>query len=153
MRKQNRKQFFLVFVLVACAFLFLMWVSGHKPQEKDRPRTKVSGLVAHAPSEIRDALLSVALSSDGESLIRVPTHLVKKGVRGTLDDHQRENFQILAAFFARDPRMLKVAACEAMLRHVDVQGQVLAATPVGSTRFWIKANKCWLKTSCCSANG
>ncbi len=119
--------FLRVMLVVVCA-LGLLWAYGPK-QERESKR-KVTGTVTSAekegPQESLKRILSTQESVEKRlASIKVPTKMLKNGEFQQLSSEQRRNYAVLAVFFNHHPVMLRIAACESSLKHVDGSGQVV----------------------------
>lgn len=119
---KRRILFFFVFVLVACAFLLPLWVSGHKPQEKDAPRRTVSGKVEDLKVLVADVKRISELSF--QAVIHVPSGMETPDGPEPFTEEQQELYVLLTRYFGLQHIMVRIAACESRLFHVR-GGQVV----------------------------
>lgn len=116
---------FRVTFVVICA-LGLLWV-GHK-QQQTPPTQKLTGVVSDPRDRVTDSMKKfVAARTDVEkrlASVPVPNYMVKYGKPQRLSREQKRTYAILTVFFANDPVMVRVAACESSFRHELPDGQL-----------------------------
>ncbi len=115
MRIKRRTLFFSVFVLVACAFLRPLWVSGHKPQEKDAPRRAMSGKVEDLAVHVSDVKKAGRMTTP--PTLRVPIRMYTSEGIEPLSQYQQELYTLLSRYFGVGHIMVRIAACESRLLH------------------------------------
>ncbi len=115
--------FFRVLLLVA----FVIGGLGYLGGETSKPR--VTGAVSEPQDRVADTVKKFGVAkSDIErrlSAVAVPNYMIKPGQKPErLSRSQKREYAIYAVFFANDPVMPKIAACESSLRHALPNGNV-----------------------------
>ncbi len=96
---------------------------GHKPEEKDESRTRVSGVV-ESPSE-HVAEVQRVYDRLESSATRVPVSMKTPDGEEPFTHVQQELYTLLTLYFGEGHIMIRIAACESRLLHTKVSGGVV----------------------------